>query len=262
MPTYIKIKVRRDTTANWNAANPVLELGEIGADMTQHRLKVGDSTTPWKNLPYCDPELVNDLISGGTDKALTAEQGRVLKGLADTNNSNISTLQSTLSTLQTIVNSKVDNTTFNNEINNLRNEIQQVSISSGGGPAVLDQAWSSTSKTDALSANSGRVLKGWIDQKADQEDVDELNEHMSDIEGQLSDINDKVEGLGIFGMGYTIDEFNQYSKPTKITFEDGVTATLSWTGGTQLKKITASTGEIMTMNYDENGRIIGRTITR
>jgi YD repeat-containing protein len=93
------------------------------------------------------------------------------------------------------------------------------------------------------------VLKGFIDTKASQSDLDALS--------------DKVDNIGIFGMSYTIDAFNGYSKPTQITFEDGVIATLDWfPGGGMLKKITASTGEVMTINYDENDRIIGRTITR
>ena len=68
--------------------------------------------------------------------------------------------------------------------------------------------------------------------------------------------------MGIFGMGYTVEEFNVYGKPTKIKFEDEVTCTLNWTGGTQLKNIIASTGEVMTINYDSYGKITGRTITR
>ena len=42
MADYVKIKIRRDTSTNWAASNPVLALGEIGADMTLHRIKVGD----------------------------------------------------------------------------------------------------------------------------------------------------------------------------------------------------------------------------
>ena len=237
MPTYTKIKIRRDTSSNWAAVDPVLELGEIGADMTKHGLKVGDGSSRWSALPFCSPDLVNDLITGGTRAALTAEQGRVLKGLVD---------------------QKADSTTLNSEITNLRTDLEQQiqNINSSGGVVVENLNWTSRSTVNALSANSGRVLKELIDAKADQSDLEDLNE-------QITDIADRVDGLGLFGMGYEITEFNDQSKPTKIKFEDGVTCTLTWyPGGTQLRRITASTGEVMTLDYDENDRIIGRTITR
>lgn len=53
---------RSDTSANWEAANPVLERGEWGAvtgvneagDLldTAQRMKVGDGVTPWNELPW------------------------------------------------------------------------------------------------------------------------------------------------------------------------------------------------------------------
>ena len=53
---------RSDTSANWEAANPVLERGEWGAvtgvneagDLldTVQRMKVGDGVTPWNDLPW------------------------------------------------------------------------------------------------------------------------------------------------------------------------------------------------------------------
>lgn len=75
-------------------------------------------------------------------------------------------------------------------------------------------------------------------------------------------LDERIRSFGVFGMGYTVTEFNSQSKPTKITFEDGVTATLTWNGGTQLNKIVTSTGDTMTMTYDGDGRITGRTVTR
>ena len=83
MPDYIKIKIRRGSTADWEASNPVLELGEIAADTTKHLLKVGNGSSTWKVLPYYAVEVVDDLTSGGTDKVLSAEQGKELKVLVD-----------------------------------------------------------------------------------------------------------------------------------------------------------------------------------
>ena len=182
MANYIKILIRRDTTANWTATNPVLALGEIAADLTKHGLKVGDGTTAWNNLAWCTPEMVNDLISGGTDKVLTAEQGKKLKELVD---------------------EKADISTLNDQIEELTTQITN------------------------------------------------LRQDITNIQGTA----------GMFGMGYTVEEFNGNGKPTKITFSDGVTATLTWLGN-QLLRIVSSSGEVMTMEYNAAGTITGRTITR
>jgi hypothetical protein len=40
-----RIQVRRDTAANWNNNNPILAVGEIGYDITNNQLRVGDGTT-------------------------------------------------------------------------------------------------------------------------------------------------------------------------------------------------------------------------
>jgi hypothetical protein len=52
-----QIQIRRDTAANWTAANPVLAQGEIGIELdglgTSTVLqKIGDGVTAWDSLPY------------------------------------------------------------------------------------------------------------------------------------------------------------------------------------------------------------------
>lgn len=47
-----RIQVRRDTETNWRNANPVLAAGEIGFDLTNKALKVGDGITHWIDLGY------------------------------------------------------------------------------------------------------------------------------------------------------------------------------------------------------------------
>lgn len=214
MGDYVHIQIRRDTSTNWSRANPVLKLGEIGFDMTLRRLKVGDGVRSWNDLSWLGPEVVNDLLSGGPDKALSAEQGKELK----------------------------------RQLGEVETSVQNI-ISSGGVP-VIDNL-SSTSRTSALSANMGRELDS---KKADASTVNNLTQ-------TVNNITQKVDGLGIFGMGYTVDSFNGYGKPTRITFSDGVSATLTW-AGTRLEEIRASTGERITMNYNGDGLITGRTVTQ
>ncbi len=56
-----RIKLRRDTAANWTSNDPVLALGEAGYDTTNNQLRVGDGTTVWSGL---------DAIGGGISNAV------------------------------------------------------------------------------------------------------------------------------------------------------------------------------------------------
>jgi lysophospholipase L1-like esterase len=47
-----RIQNRRDTAANWTAANPVLSAGEPGLETDTKKRKTGDGTTAWASLPY------------------------------------------------------------------------------------------------------------------------------------------------------------------------------------------------------------------
>lgn len=48
----VQIQVRRGTTAEWSAANPVLAEGEIGLDTTLDNIKIGDGVTAWTSLNF------------------------------------------------------------------------------------------------------------------------------------------------------------------------------------------------------------------
>ena len=52
MSSTARIQLRRDTAANWTAANPVLLLGEVGFETDTRKLKLGDGTTAWNTLLY------------------------------------------------------------------------------------------------------------------------------------------------------------------------------------------------------------------
>lgn len=88
-----RIKHRRDTGANWTAANPVLADGELGieSDASSLRGKYGDGTTAWASLPYTElgqqPDFESvqfDLAAGITpvtgQLAWNADEGTVALG--------------------------------------------------------------------------------------------------------------------------------------------------------------------------------------
>lgn len=45
-----QIQLRRDTASNWQTANPILAQGEVGVDLTNKTIKLGDGATAWNNL--------------------------------------------------------------------------------------------------------------------------------------------------------------------------------------------------------------------
>lgn len=46
------IKLRRDTTLNWETINPVLQQGEMGYELDTNLIKIGNNVDTWLVLPY------------------------------------------------------------------------------------------------------------------------------------------------------------------------------------------------------------------
>lgn len=49
-----RIQLRRDTAANWVSSNPTLAQGEVGVDITNNKIKIGNGTQNWNSLAYFD----------------------------------------------------------------------------------------------------------------------------------------------------------------------------------------------------------------
>lgn len=65
-----RIKIKRDTAANWEANNPVLLNGEeilVDTNAGEVRKKIGDGTKQYNQLPFAD-ETIRNLISNKVDK--------------------------------------------------------------------------------------------------------------------------------------------------------------------------------------------------
>lgn len=56
------ILFRRGTAQEWQAANPILNLGELGFVTDTYRFKIGDGVTSWNNLAYKTASLENGLV--------------------------------------------------------------------------------------------------------------------------------------------------------------------------------------------------------
>ena len=81
------VQLKRKNAAEWaEDSTTILKAGEIGVELDTGKLKVGDGVKTWGNLPYVGGEsvaVINDLTTGGITDALSAEQGKTLKGLID-----------------------------------------------------------------------------------------------------------------------------------------------------------------------------------
>jgi len=51
MANASRIQLRKDTSANWISAAPILANGELGIETDSQVIKVGDGSTSWANLP-------------------------------------------------------------------------------------------------------------------------------------------------------------------------------------------------------------------
>lgn len=71
---YTRIQVRNDPSHLWTLANPVLASGELGAETDTRKLKLGDGTTPWNDLPY--------LRGTGADGTGEVDWGQVVGNIA------------------------------------------------------------------------------------------------------------------------------------------------------------------------------------
>ena len=63
-------QVKRGTAARWEELNLILNPGEPGFEMDTFKLKIGDGSTPWRELPYVnDVDIskyitIEDIING------------------------------------------------------------------------------------------------------------------------------------------------------------------------------------------------------
>ena len=85
-----RVRVRRDTSANWAASNPVLLDGEQGYDKTLKQYKTGDGATAWTSLLFTrmDANSIDNLPASLTaaqvDTQITAK-GYLTAAQIDTN---------------------------------------------------------------------------------------------------------------------------------------------------------------------------------
>lgn len=67
-----RIQLRRGTAAEWASVNPVLASGEPGVEVDTSKLKVGDGSTAWADLPYVGVAAPSNVFSESEDGLVPA----------------------------------------------------------------------------------------------------------------------------------------------------------------------------------------------
>ena len=73
-----RIKLRRDTAANWLSSNPILAQGETGFETDSRAMKLGDGTTRWADLKYAvtgNLKVTDNTIHGDDVVSVSSGQG-------------------------------------------------------------------------------------------------------------------------------------------------------------------------------------------
>ena len=72
------IQIKRGTAAEWNAANPILALAELGLETDTNKMKAGDGVTAWSGLSYMTGD-----GGGGAVESVNGRVGQVVLTKAD-----------------------------------------------------------------------------------------------------------------------------------------------------------------------------------
>ncbi len=77
---YQNIQIKRDTDSNFQLHNPVLKAGEFARSTDSKKLKIGDGTTAWNDLPeFLDSDRITyKLFQSVTVPAINAQAGKQL----------------------------------------------------------------------------------------------------------------------------------------------------------------------------------------
>ena len=82
----IRIQLRRDTSANWASANPVLRAGEIGIETDTLKFKVGNGSSAWNSITAYANVVPTDLNTTLNGYLEVTDIGDTVAGLDGNNN--------------------------------------------------------------------------------------------------------------------------------------------------------------------------------
>ncbi len=233
-----QIQIRRDTAANWTAANPVLAQGEIGIELdglgTPLVLqKIGDGVTVWNSLPYQESGGGVETVSGdGVDN--TDPENPVLSfpnpsdiGLGNVDNTSDADKPISDAT-QTALNDKASNTDLDNHVNDTNNPHSTTADQVGLGNV------DNTSDADKPISNATQTALNDLQQEIPNPN-NLVNQFTTDTQGVSGRFTVQApldsNTSDAASVGYVLDKVNNVSIPV---------STDSVLGGIYLKDDSAS----------------------
>ncbi len=120
-----RIANKYDSAQNWSTNNPTLLAGEIGieldSDTNSMKVKVGNGSTSWNNLPYITTEAIVDAVM--SDASTRPVQNKVAKEYIDTSISAsianlVDSAPETLNTLNELANALGNDKAFATTVTN------------------------------------------------------------------------------------------------------------------------------------------------
>jgi hypothetical protein len=114
-----RVKIRRDTAANWASNNPVLHSGEFGYTTDTKVIKIGDGTTAWNALNPITQAIYDALFTLISDET-TARQGEDAYLQGEIASQNAATLAAAQALIDAEASTRAnDDSTLLNNINNV-----------------------------------------------------------------------------------------------------------------------------------------------
>jgi hypothetical protein len=153
-----RIQLRRDTSTNWSAANPVLASGEQGFETDTLKLKIGNGVSAWNSLAY-----VIDVSSLATSADVTSAVNNLIDaapGTLDTLNELAAALGDDANFASTVTSSlalKADTTTVNSSLALKADTSSLATVATSGAYADVTGTPSIPSALTDLSITDGTV---------------------------------------------------------------------------------------------------------
>ena len=227
-----RIRLRRDTAANWTSNNPTLTTGEMGYETNTGKFKIGNNTDAWTALPYSiTAELSEGNLNDLKDVTITAAgNGDFLRwnGSAWINDAvNLST-----DTVGSFVESLVAGT--------------GITLTNNSGEGATPTVAVDTSTIQAKVANVTDTEIGYLD------GVTSAIQTQIDTKSPLA--SPTFTGTVTIPSGASISGFAPLASPTftgTVTLPDNTVALGTKTTGSYVESLVAGTGVTLTNNSGE-----------
>lgn len=179
-----RILLRRDVEANWNSINPILAAAELGVNTDNGRMKLGDGTHTWSELPYLSDdnvlvaavnnaktELNNNIVTAkGEANAYTDEQlAEKLGNIGDVTvqtyvTEAVTVVDNKITPIQETINGYGDIVTHNANEFATANDLATVDTKAGNAASAAQEASTAAAaaqtKAEAIEAYVGALPEG------------------------------------------------------------------------------------------------------